>query len=372
MSEGCSWHWPARLVTTRLEREVEKNQIATPPEMEHIGSAAASVAPDAADGTAHDPLSPTRMLELLGQMERIRVFEETAEQLYTRGLIHGTMHLSIGQEATAVGVIAALQPTDFILSTHRGHGHCLAKGADPGRMMAEFMGKETGYCRGLGGSMHIADVEGGNLGANGIVAGGIPIAVGVGWSMKAQHRSEVCVVFFGDGASNEGAFHEALVCASLWRLPIIFVCENNHYAMSLPVAMGVPTQDISARAAAYDIPGVTVDGNDLTAVYQASASAVDRARTGRGPSLIESKTYRWRGHSKSDRNLYRTQDEIQMWKERDPIVRFRTQLIEQGVLDDAGAEAITSAATDAINAGVAFAEQSREADPSILENAVYA
>ncbi len=319
-----------------------------------------------------EPLSSERMIEMLGQMERIRVFEETAEQLYTRGLIHGTMHLSIGQEATAVGAIAALRPSDYILSTHRGHGHCLAKGADPGRMMAEFMGRLTGYCRGLGGSMHIADVEGGNLGANGIVAGGIPIAVGVGWSMKAQGRSEVCMVFFGDGASNEGAFHEALVCASIWQLPIIFVCENNHYAMSLPVQTAVPTADISDRAAAYQVPGVTVDGNDLLAVYEAATVAVERARAGKGPTLIEAKTYRWRGHSKSDRNLYRTQDEIQTWKERDPIARFRSVLIDEGVLDEAQSQAIVQQAKAAINTAVAFAEQSPEPDPSILEDAVYA
>jgi acetoin:2,6-dichlorophenolindophenol oxidoreductase subunit alpha len=321
---------------------------------------------------ARDLLPAERMIELLGQMERIRVFEETAEQLYMRGMIHGTMHLSIGQEATAVGAIAALQPTDYILSTHRGHGHCLAKGADPGRMMAEFMGKETGYCRGLGGSMHIADVGGGNLGANGIVAGGLPISVGVGWSMKVQGRSEVCMVFFGDGASNEGAFHEALVCAAIWRLPIIFVCENNHYAMSLAVHAAVPTEDISERASAYHIPGVAVDGNDLLAVYEAAAAAVERARSGRGPTLIEAKTYRWRGHSKSDRNLYRTQDEIEMWKGRDPIAHFRAVLIGAGVLDEAQAAAITREAKEAINAAVAFAEQGPEPDPAILEDAVYA
>jgi pyruvate dehydrogenase E1 component alpha subunit len=321
---------------------------------------------------ARAQLSPERMIELLGQMECIRVFEETAEQLYMRGLVHGTMHLSIGQEATAVGTIAALEPADYILSTHRGHGHCLAKGADPGGMMAEFMGKETGYCRGLGGSMHIADVEGGNLGANGIVAGGIPIAVGVGWSMKVQNRSEVCMVFFGDGASNEGAFHEALVCAAIWNLPIIFVCENNHYAMSFPVHTGVPTDDIADRACAYGIPGVAVDGNDLLAVYEAAAVAVERARSGHGPTLIEAKTYRWRGHSKSDRNLYRTQEEIQMWRERDPILRFRSFLIDEGILDETQAAAITREAKEAINAGVAFAEQSPEPDPAILEDAVYA
>jgi TPP-dependent pyruvate/acetoin dehydrogenase alpha subunit len=319
-----------------------------------------------------DWLPPERMIELLGQMERIRIFEETAEQLYMRGLIHGTMHLSIGQEATAVGAIATLDPNDFILSTHRGHGHCLAKGADPGRMMAEFMGKATGYCGGLGGSMHIADVEVGNLGANGIVAGGIPIAVGVGWSMKAQRRREICMVFFGDGASNEGAFHEALVCAAIWKLPIVFVCENNHYAMSLPVEVGVPTPHIADRAVAYGIPGATVDGNDLHAVYAATAAAAERARAGDGPSLIEAQTYRWRGHSKSDRNLFRTQEEIQSWKERDPIARFRTQLIDMGVLDESQAEALARQAKEAIGAAVAFAEQSPEPDPTILEDAVYA
>lgn len=317
-------------------------------------------------------LPAARMIELLGQMEHIRVFEETAEQLYVRGLIHGTMHLSIGQEATAVGAIAALEPSDYILSTHRGHGHCLAKGADPGRMMAEFMGKASGYCRGLGGSMHIADVEGGNLGANGIVAGGIPIAVGVGWSMRAQRRRQICMVFFGDGASNEGAFHEALVCAAIWKLPIVFVCENNHYAMSLPVQVGVPTADIAERAAAYQIPGIAVDGNDLPAVYEAAAAACARARAGAGPSLIEAKTYRWRGHSRSDRNLYRTQEEIQSWRERDPIGQFRARLIEAGLLDSARAEALSQAARAAIEAAVAFAEQSPEPDPALLEDAVYA
>jgi pyruvate dehydrogenase E1 component alpha subunit len=319
-----------------------------------------------------DSLQPEHLVALLEQMERIRVFEETAEQLYTRGLIHGTMHLSIGQEATAVGVIAALQPTDYILSTHRGHGHCLAKGADPGRMMAEFMGKETGYCRGLGGSMHIADVEGGNLGANGIVAGGLPIAVGVGWSMKAQRRQEVCVVFFGDGASNEGAFHEALNCAAIWKLPIVFVCENNQYAMSLPAQTGIPSEYIAERALAYYIPGVPVDGNDLLEVYDAAAAAVARARAGGGPRGVVGKTNSGGGHPKNGRNQYGTQEEIQSWKERDPIVHFRSYLTDTGVLDEAQAEALTRQAKEAIDTAVAFAQQSPEPDPSILEDAVYA
>jgi pyruvate dehydrogenase E1 component alpha subunit len=317
-------------------------------------------------------LTVERLVELLSQMERIRAFEETAEQLYMRGLIHGTMHLSIGQEASAVGAVAALEPTDFILSTHRGHGHCIAKGADLNRMMAEFLGKETGYCRGRGGSMHIADVVGGNLGANGIVAGGLPIAAGVGLSLKLQRRPEVCLAFFGDGAANEGAFHEALNCAAIWKLPVIWVCENNQYAMSMAVKHAFPIPAISMRAAAYGMPGVTVDGNDLIAVYGAVAEAVARARAGDGPTLVECTTYRWRGHSKSDRNLYRTQEEIEAWKQRDPIARLRERLIATGALDAAAADRLRQQAREAVAAAVAFAEASPEPDPAQLEEGVYA
>jgi pyruvate dehydrogenase E1 component alpha subunit len=317
-------------------------------------------------------LTVERLVELLSQMERIRAFEETAEQLYMRGLIHGTMHLSIGQEASAVGAVAALEPTDFILSTHRGHGHCIAKGADLNRMMAEFLGKETGYCRGRGGSMHIADVVGGNLGANGIVAGGLPIAAGVGLSLKLQRRQEVCLAFFGDGAANEGAFHEALNCAAIWKLPVIWVCENNQYAMSMAVKHAFPIPAISMRAAAYGMPGVTVDGNDLIAVYGAVAEAVARARAGDGPTLVECTTYRWRGHSKSDRNLYRTQEEIEAWKQRDPIARLRERLVATGALDAAAADRLRQQAREAVAAAVAFAEASPEPDPAQLEEGVYA
>jgi acetoin:2,6-dichlorophenolindophenol oxidoreductase subunit alpha len=320
--------------------------------------------------TARD-LPHDRMIELLRQMERIRLFEETAEQLYMRGLIHGTMHLSIGQEAAAVGAIAALEPHDLILSTHRGHGHCIAKGADIRLMMAEFMGKENGYCHGRGGSMHIADVEGGNLGANGIVAGGLPIAAGVGLSLKMQGRDEICMAFFGDGAANEGAFHESLNSAAIWGLPIVFFCENNQYAMSMSVRDAFPRIDISERAAAYNIPGITVDGNNLLEVYEVASVAVSRARSGRGPTLMEARTYRWRGHSKSDRNLYRTQEEIEMWKGRDPIVRFRQFLIDEGVLDQARAAEISQAVKEEIAAAVAFAEASPDPDPARMEDEVY-
>jgi pyruvate dehydrogenase E1 component alpha subunit len=317
-------------------------------------------------------LSAEQLHHYLRQMYLIRAFEEQAEQLYMRGMIHGTMHLSIGQEASAVGACAALQPDDYILSTHRGHGHCIAKGAQIQLMMAEFMGKETGYCRGRGGSMHIADVEGGNLGANGIVAGGITIATGVGLSLKMRRDPRICLTFFGDGAANEGAFHEALNMAAIWTLPVVFFCENNTYAMSMHVERAFPISNIADRAAAYGLPGVVVDGNDFFAVYVAARAAVERARAGGGPTLIEAKTYRWRGHSKSDRNLYRTQQEIDEWKQRDPIVRLRDRLLELELLSETAAAAIESEVGAEIEAAVEFARNSPDPDPAGLEDEVYA
>jgi len=317
-------------------------------------------------------LSPERKRELLRQMYTIRAFEEKAEELYAMGKVHGTMHLSIGMEASAVGSIAALRPDDLILSTHRGHGHCIAKGADLNKMMAEFMGKETGYCRGRGGSMHIVDVESGNLGANGVVAGGIPIAVGVGLGLKMQRRDQIILCFFGDGAANTGAFHESLNMAAIWSLPVVYVCENNQYAMSLSVRKAFAIEQISDRAAAYGIPGVTVDGNDVMAVYEAVKEAVDRARAGKGPTLVENITYRWRGHSKSDVNRYRTREEIEAWKKKCPIKRFRARLIEEGVLTEKEADRIRDEAYAAVDAAVAFAEASPEPSLDTIEEGVYA
>ncbi|HEY75115.1 MAG TPA: thiamine pyrophosphate-dependent dehydrogenase E1 component subunit alpha [Thermoflexia bacterium] len=317
-------------------------------------------------------LSPERKRELLCQMYTIRAFEEKAEELYAMGKVHGTMHLSIGMEASAVGSIAALRPDDLILSTHRGHGHCIAKGADLNKMMAEFMGKETGYCRGRGGSMHIADVESGNLGANGVVAGGIPIAVGVGLGLKMQRRDQIILCFFGDGAANTGAFHESLNMAAIWSLPVVYVCENNQYAMSLSVRKAFAIERISDRAAAYGIPGVTVDGNDVMAVYEAVKKAVDRARAGGGPTLVENVTYRWRGHSKSDVNRYRTREEIEAWKKKCPIKRFRARLIEEGILTEEEADRIRDEAYAAVDAAVAFAEASPEPSLDTIEEGVYA
>lgn len=312
-------------------------------------------------------------LELaLRRMHLIRKFEEAAEQSYIRGLIHGTMHLSIGQEASAVGAVAPLRADDYILSTHRGHGHCIAKGADPKFMFAEFFGKDNGYCRGRGGSMHIADVAGGNLGANGIVGGGLPIAVGVGLSAKMRRSGQVCMVFFGDGASNEGAFHESLNLAAIWRLPVVFVCENNQYGMSMSTARSMPVANVADRAAAYAMPGHVIDGNDFLAVYETAHAACEAARAGDGPSLLECKTYRLRGHSKSDRNLYRTKDEIESWRARDPIPRLRDTLVAAGRMTEARAAAIEAEAGAEIEAAVEFARTSPDPDPHDLERDVYA
>jgi len=318
-------------------------------------------------------IPPTdRGVSRLRTMQLIRAFEEKAGELFALGKMHGTMHLSIGQEAVAAGVCGALGPDDYILSTHRGHGHCLARGADVGRMMAEFLGKETGYCRGRGGSMHIADLDSGNLGANGIVAGGLPIATGVGLSITMRKTSQVCVAFFGDGATNEGAFHESMNLAAIWRLPIVFVCENNQYAMSMPVTAAMGVDRISARVAAYNVPGETVDGMDVRAVEAATGAAVRRARAGEGPTLLECVTYRYKGHSKSDPQRYRTRDEVEAWQRRDPITRYEAQLMAEGALTPARAEEVAAQARAAVEEALRFAEASPEPDPATLLEDVYA
>jgi pyruvate dehydrogenase E1 component alpha subunit len=311
-------------------------------------------------------------VEMLRKMYRIRAFEEMAEKLYGLGKTHGTMHLSIGMEASAVGTVAALRPDDFILSTHRGHGHCIAKGADLNLMMAEFFGKETGYCRGRGGSMHIADINGGNLGANGVVGGGLPLSVGVGLSIRMQKLDKVILCFFGEGAANIGAFNESLNMAAIWTLPIIFVCENNQYAMSFSFKKAFAIEKVSDRAAGYGMPGVTVDGNDVMTVYHAAAEAVERARSGGGPTLVENLTYRWRGHSRSDVNRYRTKEEIESWKGKCPIERFKQILLKQGQLTEEEVDQIEKKAYQVVDESVEFAEASPEPDISTIEEGVYA
>ncbi|MBZ9874958.1 thiamine pyrophosphate-dependent dehydrogenase E1 component subunit alpha [Mesorhizobium sp. BR1-1-9] len=316
--------------------------------------------------------SAEQLRQVLYKMYLIRRFEEGAEESYTRGLIHGTMHLSIGQEASAMGICMPLGEDDQITSTHRGHGHCIAKGAEVKRMFAEFFGKTTGYCKGRGGSMHIADVAKGNLGANGIVGGGIPIAVGAALSSKMMKTGKVVVSFFGDGANNEGAFHEALNMAAIWKLPVIFVCENNGYGMSTSTARSTAVKNIAERAAAYSMPGIIVNGNIFSEVAEACYRAVERARAGEGPTLIESKTYRHRGHSKSDRNRYRTKEEIEDWmSNRDPITLFESELRDFGFIDEKGIEAIREAVAQEIADGIEFAKASPSPDVSETGNYVY-
>jgi pyruvate dehydrogenase E1 component alpha subunit len=310
-----------------------------------------------------------KMLEL---MYLIRAFEEKAESLYTLGKIHGTMHLSIGMEASAVGSVLALEPQDLILSTHRGHGHCIAKGADLNLMMAELLGKEAGYCRGRGGSMHIADVEGGNLGANGVVGGGIPLAVGVGLALKMEKKNRVHLCFFGDGAANTGAFHESLNMAAIYNLPIIFVCENNQYAMSFAFKKSFKIARISDRASAYGMPGNTVDGNDVLAVFRVAQQAVKRARAGGGPTLIETVTYRWRGHSKSDANRYRTKEEIESWKQKCPIEHFIKVLLEKAEFTQEEINILKEKEYKIINDSVEFSEKCPEPSLETIEDGVYA
>jgi TPP-dependent pyruvate/acetoin dehydrogenase alpha subunit len=331
-----------------------------------------SPAPEAGDQHLVDELPREKLAWMLQKMCEIRYFEEKAEELYTRGQVHGTMHLSIGQEASSVGSIAALRPEDLIIHHHRGHGHTIAKGADITLMMAEFLGKEPGYCRGRGGSMHIADIPGGNLGATGVVGSGIPTSVGIALALKMRHSDQVLLSFFGDGASNLGEFHESLNMAAIWKLPVVFICENNQYGMSGPAHTMSAVSPISVRAAAYAMPGQTVDGNAVLAVAQAVAQAVERARAGQGPSLVETYTYRWRGHSKSDRNVYRSQEEIESWKERCPIRRFKQLLVAAEVMNAEELEAIDREARATIDRAAEEALTLPEPSPDNLEDEVYA
>jgi pyruvate dehydrogenase E1 component alpha subunit len=302
----------------------------------------------------------------------IRFFEEKVDEFFAKGMIHGTTHLCVGQEASAVGSCAVLNADDKITSTHRGHGHCIAKGAEVDRMMAELFGRTTGYCKGKGGSMHIADVDKGNLGANGIVGGGIPLAVGSALTAHMKKLDYVTVCYFGDGATNEGSFHEALNLAAVWKLPVVFICENNQYGMSGPVKDMVNIEDISIRANAYGFPGVTIDGNDMIDVMNATQEAVEHARSGNGPTLIEMKTYRWKGHSKSDARLYRTREEEKEWKTKDPIKRFKDVLIKDNVFTEEDAESLKQKSKMDIENSVKFAENSPMPTSDDLLTDVYA
>lgn len=292
------------------------------------------------------------------EMLRIRIFEQTAADLFSQGQMAGNIHTCVGQEAGPVGACQALKRTDYITSTHRGHGHCLAKGGEPKKMMAELFGKATGYCRGKGGSMHITDTALGILGANGIVGAGMPIAVGSALATKIKGGNEITLAFFGDGASNEGSFHEALNMASAWSLPAIFLCENNLYGISTKISRVSKLLNIADRATAYGIPGVIVDGNDVFAVYEAVSKAAEHARQGEGPTLIECKTYRHRGHYEGDPQTYKSKDEIEEWQKKDPIIRLRQHILEQRLANEPTLVALEAEATAEIEAAVKFAVES--------------
>jgi pyruvate dehydrogenase E1 component alpha subunit len=300
--------------------------------------------------------------KLAGMYEKMlltRTFEETAAKLFTQGKVHGTAHFCIGEEATGIGVCAALEPQDQIYATHRGHGQSIGKGMDVKRMMAEFLGKATGVCRGKGGCMHIAELAVGNLGANGIVAGGIPIAVGSALSARMQGIDRVVVDFFGDGAANEGSFHEALNLAAIWKLPILFVCVNNQYGMSMHVSKHMAIPDIALRASSYGMPGRSVDGNDIFQVYEAAREARQHVRS-QGPLLLVTNTYRIMGHSKSDANVYRTKEEVQEWRKRCPIKRMRERLLAEDLFQAAELEEIEAGAERVVREALDFAESSPE------------
>lgn len=288
----------------------------------------------------------------------IRLFEEKVDQLFAEGVLRGTSHLCAGQEASAVGVVAGLRPTDYVTSTHRGHGHFLAKGGDPRKLMAELFGRATGYAAGRGGSQHVACYEIGFLGSNGITGGGIPIATGAALAIQRRKQDHVVAAFFGDGAANQGVFHEALNMAAIWKLPVLYVCENNLYAMSTPVREAFAVEDIAARAAGYGMPGVVVDGMDFFAVRAAVAEAAERARAGGGPTLLECKTYRMLGHSRGDRRVYRTREEEAQWAARDGIPRLRDALIRCGEMTEAEAERIRDDVAREVEESVAFAKAS--------------
>jgi len=318
-----------------------------------------------------------KLLEMYRSMQRIRQFESKVRDLALANEIPGFVHVSIGEEASATGICAALRKTDRITSTHRGHGHLLAKGGRLDRMMAEIFGKRSGYCKGKGGSMHIVDYSLGILGANGIVGAGLPIATGSALASVIAGKDDVSACFFGDGASNEGTFHESLNLAAVWKLPVIFACENNGFGEFTPMQTVTSVKDIAVRAQAYGIPGHIVDGNDVLEVYQYATEAVARARAGEGPTLIECKTYRWEGHVVGEQaflgeGAYREKAEIEAWKRKCPLIRFHQWCIETGKIKEAELESIVDETQTELEEAIAFARNSELPSPSEVTDDVYA
>lgn len=311
-------------------------------------------------------------LQLYQRMLEIRIFEERAAELYLKGELPGFLHSSIGQEAVPVGVCAALKPSDYIISTHRGHGDIIAKGADLKKMFAELYGKRTGYCKGKGGSMHIADLNLGILGAVGVVGSCIPIANGAALAFQIKKTDQIVVCFFGDGASNTGQFHEALNMASTWNLPVVFVCQNNCVALSTPQCVHQKIKDVSVRAKAYDIPGVTIDGMDVLAVKEVAQAAVARARKGEGPSLVECKTYRYLGHFVGDPGTdYRTKEEVEAWKKKDAIDGFRNYLVQKNLATGQAVADVERAVREAVEEAIRYGRESADPKPEEALEDVY-
>jgi len=318
-----------------------------------------------------------KLLEMYRSMQRIRQFETKTRDLALANELPGFVHVSIGEEASATGVCAALRKTDRITSTHRGHGHLLAKGGQLNRMMAELYGKRTGYCKGKGGSMHIVDYALGILGANGIVGGGIPIATGSALAAVVAGKDDVTACFFGDGASNEGTFHESLNLAAVWKLPVVFVCENNGYGEFTPMQTVTSVRDIAQRAHGYNIPGFIVDGNDVMEVFRFASEAVARARAGEGPTLLECKTYRWEGHVVGEQaflgdGAYRAQSEIEEWKKKCPLIRFEQFVLEGGKIKREELERIANEVKSELDDAIEFARSSALPDPSEVTEDVFA
>ena len=317
-------------------------------------------------------MSKELYIQFYRTMYKIRIFEKRIEEFSLKAEIPGFVHLYIGEEAIATGVCANLTHADYIQSTHRGHGHTIAKGAQVDRMMAELFGKSTGYCKGKGGSMHIADFSVGMLGANGVVGGGYTLAAGAALAEKIRKTNNVSVVFFGDGASNRGTFHEALNMAAVWKLPVVFICENNEWASTTPYLDVTSVQDISVRAVSYSIPGVIVDGNDVMKVYEESGKAIERARKGEGPSIVEMKTYRIKGHYVGDPEMYRTKEEVEKrFDANDPIKRFKDKIISEGVLSENDFKEIQEKVINEIDEAVQFALDSPYPEMEELYNDLY-
>lgn len=316
-------------------------------------------------------LTAETALEMYERMTLIRAFEEATVKNFADDLIPGFVHVYIGEEAVAVGVCAHLTDDDFITSTHRGHGHCIAKGVEVEGMAAELMGRRTGLCAGKGGSMHVADFEKGMLGANGIVGGGAPLACGAALTAKTHGSGAVSVCFFGDGAANQGTFHESLNLASIWKLPIVFVCENNGYAEATPFTYHCSTDEIASRAIGHDMPGAVVDGLDVLAVWETAGEAIARARAGDGPTLIEAKTYRFRGHEEGDEATYRTAEEVEAFRARDPIDALARHLSSQMRVSEADLEAISAGAARQVEEAYQAAKSAPWPEPHEVLDDVY-